>query len=136
MKIAIIAAQFNEMIVDKMLAEAVDELTKKGLQEANIEVFHVPGAFEIPVVSQKIIDSKKFDGIIALGCVIRGETEHFDYVCRGVTDGIQKVSIENRFPIMFGVLTVNNVAQAMVRVKKGRECADGIIQMVELFKKL
>lgn len=134
MKIAIIVSQFNEMITAKMLEEAMRGLAEEGVIAEEMEFFNVPGAFEIPVAAQKLIDSKKYKGIIALGCVIRGETDHCEYICRGITYGIQKVSIENRFPVMFGILTVNNREQAMARVKKAYECAKGVLKMIEVFK--
>lgn len=136
MKIALVVSQFHPMITTKMLEEAGRALAEEKLAPEDIEIFYTSGSFEIPATAQKIIDTKKFDGIIALGCVIRGETNHYDFVCQGVTQGIQKVAIENRFPITFGILTVNTVEQAMARVKKGYDCAKGVLAMIDLFKKI
>lgn len=127
MKIAIVVSRFNKEICDKLLKGA-----QKALNESKIkfEVFSVPGAFEIPYMCKKIIDTKKFIGIVALGCVLKGETDHYKAVCEGVTYGIQKVSIENKFPVMFGVLMCTKYKDALARISKGYECAKGLIEML------
>lgn len=134
MKIAIIASQFNKKITGRLLDGA-----KKGLAEGNVpsgayRVFKAPGAFEIPFMAQKLCDRKEFDGIIALGCVIEGETDHYRAVCDGVTYGLQKVSIENRMPVMFGVLMCRTIKQAFDRSgtdknNKGYECVKGLLKI-------
>ncbi|MBI5413337.1 6,7-dimethyl-8-ribityllumazine synthase [Candidatus Peregrinibacteria bacterium] len=134
MQIAIIASQFNKKICDRLITGSKKALDKAGLK---YEIFAVPGAFEIPFMAQKLIDSKKFAGIIALGCVIKGETDHYKAVCEGVTYGIQKVSIENRIPIMFGVLMCHDISNAFERSaenskhNKGYECANGLIEILQ-----
>lgn len=134
MKIAIIVSEFNKKITDRLLFG-----TKQALKEKNIsfEIFKVPGAFEIPCAAQKLADMKKYTGFIALGCVIKGETDHYRAVCDATTYGIQKVSIENRIPIMFGVLMCSDIGQAMARSSlvnpkhnKGYECAKALLEML------
>lgn len=135
MKIAIIVSQFNTSITEGLLHGALKGLQESGLRKNAWEVFEVPGAFEIPFMAQKLIDKKKHDGVIALGCVLRGETDHYKAVCEGVTYGIQKVSIENRMPIMFGVLMCKTEKQARARSRnnkknKGYECAKGLVALL------
>lgn len=134
MRIAIVASLFNEMITRKMIEEALRGLIENGVQEEDIVTLYVPGAFEIPALCQKVIDLKQFDGIIALGCVIKGETDHYQYICQGVAYGLQKVSIENRFPILSGILTCATIEQAMKRVKKGYECGKNILEYIKHFQ--
>lgn len=135
MKIAVVVSQFNKKISDKLLKGAEKVLRKNKI---NYEIFEVPGAFEIPFMAAKLASKKKYNGIIALGCVLKGKTEHFRAVCDGLTYGIQKVSIENRIPIMFGVLMCNNLNQALVRSSlknmkknKGYECIKSLIELLE-----
>lgn len=130
MKIAIIVSQFNKSISDKLLSGAILALKEKGLTENDWKIFEVPGAFEIPFMAAKFAGKKKFDGIIALGCVIKGETDHYKAICNGVTYGIQKVSIENRTPVMFGVLMCKSLKQALKRTSKGYECAQGLMKIL------
>lgn len=134
MKIAIVISEFNGNISTKLLEEAARGFVEEKITEEDLAVFYVPGALEIPVMLQKLADTKKYDGAIALGAVIKGETDHYEYVCRGVTDGVQKVSIENRWPVMFGVLTCQNEALALARASKGYECAKGLLQMIKMFR--
>ncbi|MEK9132235.1 MAG: 6,7-dimethyl-8-ribityllumazine synthase [Patescibacteria group bacterium] len=132
MKIAIVVSQFNKDICDRLEDGARKALEENGVQ---LEVFKVPGAFEIPYMCQKIIDAKKFSGIVALGCVLRGETDHYKAVCDGVTYGLQKVSIENKFPVMFGVLMCETRKDAAARSSKnqkdnkGYECAKELLSL-------
>lgn len=119
-----------------MLLGAKGAFFKAGLRKKQIDVFHVPGAFEIPITAQKLLDTKKYKGILSLGCVIKGKTNHYEYVCRGVTCGIQKLSIKKRFPIIFGVLMCKNASQAKARIKKSEDFAKSLLKMIELFKKL
>lgn len=136
MKFCIIVSQFNKKISGRLLAGAEKALKKAA--DVSWDVIEVPGAFEIPMTAQKIIDAKKYDGIIALGCVMRGETDHYRAICDGVTYGIQKVSIENRVPIMFGVLMCENRDQALERSgenpkkNKGYECAVGLMKIMRV----
>lgn len=135
MQIAIVVSQFNKKICDRLVMGGEQALNEASLK---YEIFEVPGAFEIPFMAQKLIDSKKFAGIIALGCVIKGETDHYKAVCEGVTYGIQKVSIENRIPVMFGVLMCNDISNALGRSaenskhNKGYECANGLIEILQM----
>lgn len=138
-KIGIVAARFNEFITSKLLGGAVDALIRHEVKEDNIEVAWVPGAFEIPLIASKMAKSKKYDAIICLGAVIRGSTTHYDYVCSEVSKGIANVSLNNDIPVMFGVLTTENIEQAIERAgtkagNKGFDCAVGAIEMVNLIR--
>lgn len=139
MKVGIVAARFNEFITSKLLGGAVDALTRHEVKEDNIEVAWVPGAFEIPLIAAKMAKSRKYDAIICLGAVIRGSTTHYDYVCSEVSKGIAHVSLNSEIPVMFGVLTTENIEQAIERAgtkagNKGFDCAMGAIEMVNLIK--
>lgn len=135
-KIAIIVSQFNKEISSRLLAGALQALRESKFPRKNIEIFHVPGAFEIPFFIQKLINlTKKYSGFLALGCVIRGETDHYRAVCDGVTFGIQKISMENRIPVMFGVLMCRTRKQALERSQsdgenKGYECGKGLLEIL------
>ncbi len=138
-KIGIVTARFNEFITSKLLAGATDGLTRHGVSADDISVAWVPGAFEIPLVASRMAKSKKYDAIICLGAVIRGNTSHYDYVCNEVSKGIASVSLENDIPVMFGVVTTENIEQAIERAgtkagNKGYDCALGAIEMVNLLK--
>ena len=139
MKVAIVASRFNEIIVNKLLGGAVDGLVRHGVEEDNITAVWVPGAFEIPVVADKLAAGGKYDAVIAVGAVIRGSTTHYDYVCAEVSKGIAQCSMKNGVPVMFGVLTTENIEQAIERAgskagNKGYECALGAIEMVNVLK--
>ncbi|WP_022749350.1 6,7-dimethyl-8-ribityllumazine synthase [Lachnobacterium bovis] len=141
MKVAIVAARFNEIIVNKLLGGAVDGLVRHGVLEENIDAAWVPGAFEIPVVAQKLAQSKKYDAIICVGAVIRGDTTHYDYVCNEVSKGIAQVGLNAGIPVLFGVLTTENVEQAILRAgskagNKGYDCALSAIEMVNLLNQI
>lgn len=131
-KIAIVVGYFYQDIAEKLLIGAIDALKKYGINERNIDIFYVPGAFEIPFMCQEI--ANKFDGIITLGVVIKGETPHFDYVCNQCANGILKISLEKKIPISFGVLTTNNMAQTLDRAggEKGNKGYEATIAMVEM----
>ncbi|HBI94353.1 MAG TPA: 6,7-dimethyl-8-ribityllumazine synthase [Terrisporobacter glycolicus] len=138
-KIGIIAARFNEFITSKLLGGAVDALKRHDVDEENIEVAWVPGAFEIPLIASKMAKSKKYDAIICLGAVIRGNTTHYDYVCSEVSKGIAHVSLNSDIPVMFGVITTENIEQAIERAgtkagNKGFDCAVGAIEMINLIR--
>ncbi len=140
-KIGIVAARFNEFITSKLIGGAVDALTRHGVDEDNIELAWVPGAFEIPLIADKMSKSKKYDAIICLGAVIRGSTTHYDYVCSEVSKGIAHVSLNSSIPVMFGVLTTENIEQAIERAgtkagNKGFDCGMGAIEMISLIKQL
>lgn len=139
MKIGIVAARFNEFITAKLLGGAMDGLVRHGISEEDVHVAWVPGAFEIPLIASKMAESKKYDAIICLGAVIRGTTSHYDYVCSEVSKGIAAVSLESKIPVMFGVLTTDNIEQAIERAgtkagNKGYDCAVGAIEMVNLIR--
>ena len=140
-KYCIVISRFNEFIGSKLLSGAIDELTRHGVDEKNIDVVWVPGAFEIPLISQKAAATSKYDAIITLGAVIKGSTTHYDYVCAELTKGIANVSLKYSIPVMFGVLTCDNLEQAIERAgtkagNKGSEAAKGAIEMVNLSKQL
>lgn len=140
-KIGIIAARFNEFITSKLLGGAVDALKRHDVDEDNIEVAWVPGAFEIPLIASKMAKSNKYDAIICLGAVIRGNTTHYDYVCSEVSKGIAHVSLNSDIPVMFGVITTENIEQAIERAgtkagNKGFDCAVGAIEMINLIKEI
>ncbi|KRL67540.1 6,7-dimethyl-8-ribityllumazine synthase [Companilactobacillus versmoldensis] len=141
LKIGIVVAQFNELVTKKLLDGAVNELQKYDVQPDDITTLWVPGAVEIPRITKKLSDSGKVDGIIALGAVVRGETAHFDYVCAESANGIADVSLHGDVPVMYGVLTTNDMDQAMNRAggksgNKGAECASGILEMISLEKQI
>lgn len=136
-KVGIVVARFNEFIVSKLLGGALDGLKRHGVEENNIEVAWVPGAFEIPLIASKMAKSNKYDTVICLGAVIRGNTSHYDYVCSEVSKGIATVSLNSNIPVMFGVLTTENIEQAIERAgtkagNKGYDCAVSAIEMVNL----
>ena len=140
-KVGIVAARFNEFIVSKLVGGAIDGLVRHDVNEDDITVAWVPGAFEIPLVAKKMAKSGKYDAIICLGTVIRGQTSHYDYVCNEVSKGIAQVSLESELPVMFGILTTDNIDQAVERAgtkagNKGYDCALGAIEMVNLMKEL
>ena len=141
MKVGIVAARFNEFIVSKLLSGALDGLRRHDVKEDDIAVAWVPGAFEIPVAAQKMAGSGKYDAVICLGTVIRGSTSHYDYVCNEVSKGIAHVSMESQIPVLFGVLTTENIEQAIERAgtkagNKGYDFALSAIEMVNLLKEI
>ncbi len=140
-RIAIVSARFNGDIVEAMREAAHNTLIENDVTEAAIEHFHVPGAFELPIICQRLAASNNFDAVIALGCVIKGDTPHFDYVCQGCALGIQQASLETDTPIAFGVLTTNTEEQALARSSstnikqnKGRDAALCVLEMINLLK--
>ena len=140
-KVGIIVARFNEFVTSKLLSGALDTLTRHEVKEENIQVAWVPGAFEIPLIASKMAESGKYDAVICLGAVIRGSTSHYDYVCSEVSKGIASVSLKSGIPVMFGVLTTENIEQAIERAgskagNKGSECAQGAIEMVNLIREI
>ena len=140
-RIGIVAARFNEFIVSRLLSGAVDGLVRHDVSEENIDVAWVPGAFEIPLIAQKMVGTGRSDAVICLGAVIRGATSHYDYVCNEVSKGIATVSLKSDIPVMFGVITTENIEQAIERAgtkvgNKGYDCALGAIEMINLGKSI
>ena len=140
-RVGIVAARFNEFITSKRVGGALDGLKRHDVKEEDIDVAWVPGAFEIPLIASKMAKSKKYDAVICVGAVIRGSTSHYDYVCSEVSKGIANVSLNSDIPVMFGVLTTDNIEQAIERAgskagNKGYECATGAIEMVNLIRAL
>ena len=136
-KVGIVASRFNEFIVSKLVGGAVDGLVRHDVKDEDISVAWVPGAFEIPLAAKKMAASGKYDAVICLGTVIRGETSHYDYVCAEVSKGIAQVSLESGIPVMFGILTTDTIEQAITRAgtkagNKGYDCALSAIEMVNL----
>ena len=140
-RVGIVAARFNEFITSKLVGGALDGLKRHDVKEEDIDVAWVPGAFESPLIASKMAKSKKYDAVICVGAVIRGSTSHYDYVCSEVSKGIANVSLNSDIPVMFGVLTTDNIEQAIERAgskagNKGYECATGAIEMVNLIRAL
>lgn len=136
--VAIVAASFNSMITDSLVKGALEVLSQNGISAPNAEVYKVPGAFEIPLTCKRIFTGKNIDGIIALGAVIRGETPHFDFVAGECASGVQKVSLEFAKPISFGVLTTDNIDQALNRAglkygNKGSDAANALLQLLHMY---
>lgn len=140
-KVGIVVARFNEFITSKLLGGAVDTLKRHGVDENNIHTAWVPGAFEIPLIAKKMADSGKYDAVICLGAIIRGSTSHYDLVCNETSKGIAQVSLNSNIPVMFGVITTENIEQAIERAgskagNKGSECAEGAIEMINLIREI
>lgn len=141
LKFAIVVARFNEFITSKLLGGALDALKRHEAAEENISVVWVPGAFEIPLVAKKMASTKNFDAIICLGAVIRGATTHYDYVCNEVSKGIAQVGLQSGVPTIFGIVTTENIQQAIERAgtksgNKGFDAAISAMEMANLFKDL
>lgn len=139
MKIGIVVSRFNEFITSRLLSGAVDALSRHDVADDCIDVAWVPGAFEIPLIASKMAKSGKYDAVICLGAVIRGNTSHYDYVCNEVSKGIAQVSMQSGIPVMFGVVTTENIEQAIERAgtkagNKGYDAAIGAIEMVNLLR--
>ncbi len=141
LRYAIVVGRFNEFISGKLLSGALDGLKRHGVKEEEIHVAWVPGAFEIPLIAQKMAESRKYHAVITLGAVIRGSTPHFDYVCNEVAKGVSSISLKTGIPTIFGVLTVDSIEQAIERAgtkagNKGWEAAVTAIEMANLVKQL
>ncbi len=142
MKIAIVAARFNEFIVSKLVSGAEDALKRHEVDtENNVEIAWVPGSFEIPLTAQKLAETGKYDAVICLGAVIRGSTSHYDYVCAEVSKGVAAVGLKTGVPAIFGVITTDNIEQAIERAgtkagNKGYDAATTAIELVNLYRKL
>ena len=141
LKVGIVASRFNEIIVNKLLGGAVDGLVRHGVEEENITAAWVPGAFEIPLAASKMARSGKYDAVVCVGAVIRGDTSHYDYVCNEVSKGVAQVGLATGIPVLFGVVTTENIEQAIARAgskagNKGYDCALSAIEMVNLMKQM
>lgn len=139
LRFGLVVSRFNNFINDHLLDGALDALTRNGAEEKDLWIIKVPGAFEIPLAAKKMAGSGRYDAVICLGCVIRGDTPHFEYISAEVTKGIAKVSLESGIPISFGVITADNVEQAIERAgtkagNKGWDAALSAIEMINLFK--
>lgn len=140
-RIGIVAARFNEFIVSKLISGAEDAFVRHGVNSDDVDLAWVPGAFEIPVVAQKMAQSGKYDAVLCLGAVIKGSTSHYDYVCAEVSKGVAAVSLSTGLPVLFGVLTTDNIEQAIERAgtkagNKGYDTACAAIEMVNLMKNM
>lgn len=141
LKVGIVASRFNEIITNKLLGGAIDGLVRHGTESGNITTAWVPGAFEIPLAAQKMAESGKYDAVICVGAVIRGATTHYDYVCNEVSKGIAQVGLKTGIPVLFGIVTTENIEQAIARAgsksgNKGYDCALSAIEMVNLLEQL
>ena len=140
-RIAIVAGRFNEFITSKLIGGALDVLKRNDVSEENIDIAWVPGAFEIPLIAKKLANTQKYDAIITLGAVIKGSTPHFDYVCAEVSKGVAHISLQRELPVIFGVLTTNNIEEAIERAgtkagNKGADAAFSAIEMINLIKEI
>ena len=140
-KIGIVAGRFNEFITSKLVGGALDVLKRNDVSEENIDIAWVPGAFEIPLITKKLANTGKYDAIITLGAVIKGSTPHFDYVCAEVSKGVSQISLQSELPVIFGVLTTNNIEEAIERAgtkagNKGADAAFSAIEMINLIKEI
>ncbi|MCK5706315.1 MAG: 6,7-dimethyl-8-ribityllumazine synthase [Candidatus Aureabacteria bacterium] len=139
-KFGIVLSRFNDFISTRLLAGATDTLIRHGANENDIDTYIVPGAFEIPFAAKKLSEAGKYDAILCLGAVIRGDTPHFDYISAEVSKGISQISLSSKIPVIFGVLTVDSIEQAIERAgtkagNKGIDAAISAIEMINLFKK-
>jgi len=140
-RFAIVAGRFNGFIVEHLINGAVDTLLRHGVNKTDVEIVHVPGAFEIPLAVQTLAQTKNYDGIIALGCVIRGATPHFDYVAGECAKGLASASLQSNIPVAFGVLTTSTIEQAIERAgtkagNKGVDAALSAIEMANVLKQI
>ena len=140
-RIGIVVARFNEFITSKLLGGALDTLKRHNVPEDSIDVAWVPGSFEIPLIAKKMAESGKYDAVICLGAIIRGSTTHYDLVCNEAAKGVAQVSLNSDIPVMFGIITTENLEQAVDRAgakagNKGSECAEGAIEMINLIRKI
>lgn len=141
LKIGVVVSRFNDLITGRLLDGAQDALRRHQVAEDSIDVAYVPGAFELPIVAKKMAQTGKYDAVVTLGCVIRGATSHYDYVCNEVAKGIAKASDDTGVPVIFGVLTTENIEQAIERAgtkagNKGAESAVGAIEMANLLRQM
>lgn len=140
-RVVIVASRFNELIVRPLVTGAIDALRRHGAGDGDIQLVHVPGAFELPLAVRRLARSRRCDGIVALGAVVRGDTPHFDHVCRACNDGLHQVMLEFEIPIGLGVLTCDTVDQALARAggkagNKGADAALAVLEMISLLRQL
>lgn len=136
-KVGIIVSRFNEFITSKLLSGAIDTLVRHGVKEENIDIFWVPGAYEIPFITKKTAESQKYDGLITLGALIRGATTHYELISNEVAKGVAQIGLASGVPVMFGVITTETIEQAIERAgtkagNKGSEAAQGLLEMISL----
>lgn len=136
MKVAIITSKFNHEITEQLHKTAVVRLKERNIADKDMVSVWVPGAVEIPLIAQHMAKQKKYDAIICMGAVIRGETSHYDYVCQSVTDGCQRVALDHHIPVIFGILTTEDETQAEARIEKARDWVDAAFEMVKLVKQV
>lgn len=140
-RFGIVVSRFNEFITSKLLEGAVDTLIRHDVDESDIDIYWVPGSFEIPVITKKIAGTKKYDAIICLGAIIQGDTPHYEFIAGEVTKGIAMVSLESEIPVSFGVITTDNIEQAIERAgtkagNKGKQSAESALEMANLIQKI
>lgn len=141
LKIAVVVADFNSTVTSQLKDGAVGTLIKFGVSEDQVDVYHVPGAFEIPFVTKKLLATEKYDGIMTLGAVIKGETDHYDLICQNVTNGIMQLNMQGEVPVTFGILTTDNIEQAMQRAglkmgNEGASTAQSLLEMISLSRQV
>ena len=141
LRFGVVVSRFNDFITSNLLTGAIDVFSQYGVKKDDLKVLKVPGAFELPQAARKLCSSEKFDAILCLGAVIRGETSHFDYICAEASRGVGQVGLEFNIPVLFGVLTTENLEQAVARSgsgssNKGRETALAAVEMASLYRKL
>ncbi len=141
MSVAIVLAEFNDMLTGQLEKGAIDSLKKSGVAEADITVYRAPGSFEIPALARKVVETDRYDGVICLGAVVRGETPHFEYVSSEVTRGVGKLSYDAEIPVVFGVITAGTVEQAINRAgvkagNKGAEAAQALVRLAAVYRSL
>jgi len=138
LKVAVVVSRFNSAVTQRLLDGALDRLRRLGVSSKEIEVVWVPGSFELPQAAKALAQTGRYDGILPLGCVIRGETPHFDYICRAVTQGLSHVALESDIPIVYGVLTADTAEQALERSglksNKGAEAAESLIELISVLR--
>jgi 6,7-dimethyl-8-ribityllumazine synthase len=135
-RFAVVASRWNDFLTSRLVEGALDALERLGADEKSVEVFKVPGSFEIPLMARRLAESAKWDAVICLGTIIRGETPHFDYVASEAASGLQLAGLETGVPVAFGVLTVDNIDQAEARVAKGAQAVRSALEMADAFSQL
>jgi len=139
-KVAIVVSRFNEFVTERLVKEAVEELLQNGVEQGDIDIYKVPGSFEIPVVVKRLLEKKKYHGVIALGAIIRGDTPHFEYVAGEVTRGIGRLTLDYGVPVVFGIITADTMDDAIERAggkkgNKGRDSARALLEILGLLEK-
>lgn len=139
LKFAIVSSRFNNFIGDKLVQGALDALTRTGAREEDIEIYKVPGSFEIPQAARRLADSRKYDAVVCVGAIIRGATPHFEYIAAEVAKGLARISLESNIPVVYGIVTTDNIEQAIERAgtkvgNKGWDAALTAVEMINLYK--